>query len=161
MSVALHTCHSPTQEKRSILFVTDRTNRFWWTHTCLLSSSNYYFPNYYKDFILCSNAAGHGIGAVLMQKDSHVKHRVVEYVSCFLNKVEQNYGVTNRESLSVVWALRHFPELILGYYIHICSDHNAVTEIFKGTNFTGKFACWQLCSGIEAYHLLLTKTKQL
>ncbi len=59
-------------------------------------------------------------------------------------KAEQNYNVTNRESLAVVWALCHFRELILGYKIHVYTDHYAVTEIFKGTNFTGKFPRWQL-----------------
>ncbi len=94
--------------------------------------------------MLCTDASGHGIGAVLMQKDYHGKHRVVGYASRLLNKAEQNYDVTNRESLAVVWALRHFRELILGYKFHVHTDHYAVTEIFKGTNFTGKFARWQL-----------------
>ncbi len=40
--------------------------------------------------------------------------------------------------------LCHFRELIWGYKIHVYTDHYAVTEIFKGTNFNGKFACWQL-----------------
>ncbi len=102
------------------------------------------FPNFEKDFILTTDASGHGIGAVLMQKDSHGKHRVVGYASRLLNKAEQNYDVTNRECLAVVWALRHFRELILGYQIHVYTDHYAVTEIFKGTKFTGKFARWQL-----------------
>ncbi len=29
------------------------------------------------------------------------------------------------------WALRHFRELLLGYNIHVYTDHDAVTEIFK------------------------------
>ncbi len=79
-----------------------------------------------------------------MQKDSHGKQRVVGYASRLLNKADQKYDVTNRESLAVVWALRHFREIILGYQIHVYTDHYAVTEIFKGTNFTGKFDRWQL-----------------
>ncbi len=64
--------------------------------------------------------------------------------SRLLNKAEQNYDVTNHESLAVVWTLRYFRELILGYMIHVYTDHYAVTEIFQGTNLTGKFAHWQL-----------------
>ena len=61
-----------------------------------------------------------------------------------MNKAEQNDDVTTRESLSVVLSLRHFRELILGYKMYVLTDHYAVTEIFKGKNFTGKFARWQL-----------------
>ena len=66
------------------------------------------------------------------------------YASRLLNKAEQNYDVTTCQSLSVVWALRHFCELILQYKIHVLTDHCTVTEIFKGNNFTGKLARWQL-----------------
>ena len=61
-----------------------------------------------------------------------------------LIKAEQNYDVTTRGALSVVWSLRHFRELILGYKIHVHTDHYAVTEIFKDNNSTGKFASWRL-----------------
>ncbi len=50
------------------------------------------FPNSEKDFILYADASGFGIGAVLMQKDSLSKHRVLAYASRLLNKAEQNYG---------------------------------------------------------------------
>ena len=79
-----------------------------------------------------------------MERDDNGKFRVIAYASRLLNKVEENYDVTTRESLSVVWSSCHFRELILGYKIHVHTDHYAVTEIFKGNKFTGKFARWQL-----------------
>ena len=102
------------------------------------------FPNFQKDFILCTDASDVGIGAVLMQKDDSGKSRAIAYASRLLNSAERNYSVTNREALAVVWALRHFRDLILGYTIHVFTDHFAVTELFKGKNLTGKFARWQL-----------------
>ena len=60
--------------------------------------------------------------------------------SRLLNKAEQNYDVTTRERLPVIWALRHFRDLILWYMIHVLKEHYAVTEIFKGKNVTGKLA---------------------
>ena len=101
------------------------------------------FPNFKDDFYLCTDASNVGIGAVLMQKFSG-KFRAIAYASRLLNKPERNYSVTDREALAVVWALRHFRVLILGYKIHVLTDHYAVTEIFKGTNLTDKFARWQL-----------------
>ena len=101
-------------------------------------------PDFTKDFILCTDASGYGCGAVLMQKDPSGKHRVIAYASKLLNKAQQNFDVTNRESYAIIWALRHFRELILGYNVHVFTDHYACTEIFKGDNLTGKFARWQL-----------------
>ena len=102
------------------------------------------FPNFQKDFIICTDASDVGIGAVLMQTDDNGKSRAVAFASRLLNSAERNYSVTNREALAVVWALRHFRDLILGYPIHVFTDHYAVTELFKGKNLAGKFARWQL-----------------
>lgn len=102
------------------------------------------FPNFQKDFILFTDASDVGIGAVLTQTDENGKSRAIAFASRLLNSAERNYSVTNREALAVVWALRHFRDLILGYPIHVFTDHYAVTELFKGKNLAGKFARWQL-----------------
>lgn len=132
--------------KKDVPFVwsTEQQSAFDTLKSALTSSPVLAFPNFEKEFILCTDASGYGVGAVLMQLDHSGKHRAIAYASRLLNKAEQNYDVTNRESLAVVWALRHFREIILGYPIRVQTDHYAVTEIFKGKNYTGKFARWQL-----------------
>ncbi len=102
------------------------------------------FPDFDKEFSLCTDASDIGIGAVLLQKDSENRQRTIAYASRLLNPAEQNYSVTDRESLAVVWALRHFRDIILGYQVHVLTDHYAVTEMFKGKNLTGKYARWYL-----------------
>ena len=102
------------------------------------------FPDFSRDFTLCTDASSSGLGAVLMQPDHDGKMRAIAFASRLLNKAELNYSVTHKESLAVVWALRHFRDLILGYRIHVLTDHYAVTELFKGNSLTGKFARWQL-----------------
>ncbi len=44
----------------------------------------------------------------------------------------------------MVWALKHFQDIILGYPITVFMDHAAVTELFKGRNLTGRLARWYL-----------------
>ena len=97
------------------------------------------FPNFEKEFIRCTDASSYGIDAVLMQHDNNGKYRVIAYTSRLLTEAEQH--VTTRECVSFSWTLSNFCELILGYKIHV-PDHYAITEIFKGKNFTGKFTRW-------------------
>ncbi len=79
-----------------------------------------------------------------MQEGANNKLRPVAYASRKLNRTEQNYSVTQQESLAVVWALKHFKDIIFGYQVHVLTDPGPVTELFKGKNLSGKLARWQL-----------------
>ncbi len=79
-----------------------------------------------------------------MQHNVHGKHRPIAYASQTLNRAESNYSLTHQETLAVVWALKHFRDIILGYPITVFTDHSAVTEFFKGRNLTGRLARWYL-----------------
>ncbi len=98
------------------------------------------FPDYSLPFILYTDASSLGVGAVLMQHSVHGKHRPIAYASRTLTRAESNYSVTHQEILAVVWALKHFRDIILGYPITVFTDHAAVTELFKGRNLTGRLA---------------------
>ncbi len=52
--------------------------------------------------------------------------------------------MTHQETLAVIWALKPFRNIILGYPITVYTDHAAVTEHFKGKNLTGRLALWYL-----------------
>ncbi len=79
-----------------------------------------------------TDASALGLGAVLMLQDICGKHYVVAYASRILNQAESNYSVTHQETMAVVWALKHFWNIILGYSIAVFTDHAAVTELFTG-----------------------------
>ena len=79
----------------------------------------YAFRNFDQEVTPCTGASDYGIGAILMQYDDNGKNPVKAYASRLFNKAEENYDVTSRESLSFIWALHHFRELILGYKIHV------------------------------------------
>ncbi len=100
------------------------------------------FLDYEAPFTICTDTSALGLGAVLMQCDKRGKNHVIAYASRVLNTAEGNYSVTHLETLAVVWALKHFKDIVLGYLITIYTDHAAVTELFKGKNLTGRHARW-------------------
>ncbi len=61
-----------------------------------------------------------------------------------LNQAEQYYSTIHKEALAVVWALRHFKDLIYGYPIHVKTDHAAVVELFNQKHLSGKLTRWSL-----------------
>ncbi len=79
-----------------------------------------------------------------MQSFEGPRPRVIAYASCVLNSVESKYSVTHLEALAVVWALKHFRDMISGYPITVYTDHSAVTQLFSGKNLTGRLARWYL-----------------
>ena len=68
----------------------------------------------------------------------------VYFASRVLTPAEQNYSTTKRECLAVYWALRKFRHLILGYKVHILTDHKPICDLFKKRSFTSnlKFNRW-------------------
>ncbi len=93
-----------------------------------------------------TDASATGIGAVLMQPDDLGTNRPIAYASRTLNSAEANYSVTYLEGLAIVWALKHFREIILGYNITVFTDHVAITELFRGRgkNFSSRLPRWYL-----------------
>ncbi len=98
------------------------------------------FPDYLLPFTLCTDASALGIGAVLMQTEESKRPHVIPYANRVLTAVGSKYSVTHLEALAVVWALKHFRDIIFGYPITVHTDHTAVTQLFHGKNLTGRLA---------------------
>ena len=65
------------------------------------------YPDFSEPFQLHTDASGEGLGAVLEQKSDGVCHPVA-FASRTLSKHKQRYGITELETLGVVWGLHHF-----------------------------------------------------
>ncbi len=52
--------------------------------------------------------------------------------------------MTHQETLGIVWALKHFRDIILWYPITVFRDHAPVTELFNGRYLIGRLARWYL-----------------
>ncbi len=99
------------------------------------------FPEYDLPFILCTHASGRGIGAVLMHTVEGRHPHVIPYASRMLTVAESRYSVTHLETLAVVWALKHFRELILAT-LSPFTQTTLLSLIFHGKNLTGRLSRW-------------------
>ncbi len=122
------------------------------------------FPDYKKPFILWTDASSLGVGAALMQASESQQPHVIAYASRVLNSAESKYSVTHLEALAVVWALKHFRDIIYGYPITVYTDHSAVTQLFSGKNLTfflssGQPSARTHCGPVSHMHLNLVTTR--
>ncbi|XP_042873506.1 uncharacterized protein LOC122254087 [Penaeus japonicus] len=91
---------------------------------------------------LATDASTLGLGAALMQK-TNGRLRPIAFASRKLNSAETRYSATDLESLAVVWALKHFRELILGYDIEVLTDHRPLCHLLaESKSPSGRQARW-------------------
>ena len=75
-----------------------------------------------------------------MQSDG-LRHPIA-YASRGLSKAECNYGITELETLAVVWAVTHFRTYLYGNEVTVFTDHSAVKAVLETPNPSGKHARW-------------------
>ena len=99
-------------------------------------------PNFCKAFTLETDASIKGLGAVLsqLQDDSHL--HPVAYASRSLSATENRYGITELETLAVVWAISHFHAYLYGNDVTVYTDHSAVKAVLETPSPSAKHACW-------------------
>ena len=75
-------------------------------------------------FVLETNASVTGLDAVLSQEQTDGKIHPIAYASHSLNVHEKNYGITELETLGLVWATRLFRPYLLGHKCTVYTDHS-------------------------------------
>jgi hypothetical protein len=84
------------------------------------------YPDFYKPFILLTDASATGLGAVLSQMNDDGTERVIAYASKSLTGAEVNYCPTDLECLAVVWEIRHFNKYLQLQPFKVVTDHSAL-----------------------------------
>ena len=84
-----------------------------------------------KDTILTVDASPVGVSGILAQqsKDSG-DYRVLAYASRALTSVEKRYSQTEKEALSIVWAVEHFHLYLFGHSFTLITDHKPLETIY-------------------------------
>ncbi len=107
----------------------------------LTSSPVLIFPDYSKEFMLCTDVSDIGLGGILMQ-ERNGKPQSIAYASRLCTTAERNYSLTDRETLAVIYCLEKWRDIILGYSIRVWTDHTAIQHFFKHKDLRGRLARW-------------------
>ena len=135
------------------LFKLTRKNvDFFWSDDCqaafdrlkqlLIDSPLLVFPDFSQGFMMETDAARIGLGAVLAHEVEDGTLHPVAYASRTLQPHEQNYGATELEALGVVWATKHFRHYLYGHKCVIFTDNEALKSLLNTTHPSSKLARW-------------------
>ena len=82
-------------------------------------------PNWSLPFEIMCDASDYALSAILGQRVDK-KHVVIYYVSRTLTDAQLRYTTTERELLTIVFALEKFQSYLLGAKVIVFSDHSAL-----------------------------------
>ena len=138
---------------RPLTNLTKKKQPFIWSHeqqvsfdtlkNALISPPVLCHPNYQLPMEIHCDACGYGVGAILVQRHDG-KERVISYTSCLLDSAEQNYSITEKECLALVWAVQRFRTYIWGMKVRVVTDHHSLCWLMKKKNLAGRLARWNL-----------------
>ena len=115
----------------------------------LIESPILRYPDLNQTFIVYTDASGYAIGAILAQKDVEGNEYVCSYASRLLKGAEHHYGITEKECLAVVWAIKHFRIYLYGAHFKVITDHAALHWLMTINDPTGRLARWSIY--LQAY----------
>ena len=136
--------HNLTKKNSTFIWTTECQNAFELLKEKLTCAPVFLYPDFGKPFVLETDASIKGLGAVLSQKQDNGQLHPVAFSSRALSPPEKNYGVTELETLAVVWAMQHFNAYLYGHEVTVVTDHSAVKAILQMPNLNGKHARWWL-----------------
>ena len=137
-----HPLHQLTRKDTDFVWSPECQQAFEQLKCKLVSAPVLAYPNFQLDFVLETDASVQGLGAVLCQFQTDRKLHPVAYPSRALNDSGKKYGITELETLAVVWGISHFHHFLYGHDVTVYTDHAAVKAVLEADNPTAKHARW-------------------
>lgn len=103
-----------------------------------------------EETYVVADASPVGLGAVLLQGKSDHK-KIIAFASKTLTSVEKRYSQTEKEALSLVWAVEKFHMYLFGKEFTLATDHKPLEFIFSSRS--------KPCARIERWVLRLQTYK--
>ena len=132
---------------RPLIDLTKKDEKFEWTNKAEESFQTFKrilaedlvleLPDLNETFVLDTDASDIASGWVLSQND-----KVVSYGSMTHNKAERNYGITEKECLACVKAIKKLHVYLSGGKFILRTDHEALKWLMTITEPTGRLARW-------------------
>ena len=95
-------------------------------------------PDFNKSWIILTDCSDDTMGACLAQLDDNGIERPVAYASATLSDAQQNYGITDKEGLAVVWAVKKWRHFIHGSSALVVTDHSCLRDLTTAKEFNNK-----------------------
>lgn len=99
-------------------------------------------PDLTRPFILTTDASDKAIGAIISHKNKNRQETMISTFNKTLDKAQQNYGITDKESLAVVKAIEHYRHYLIGKKFILYTDHKALTYLWEAKNPTTRMIRW-------------------
>ena len=115
-----------------------------------------HLPDFNKEFVLQTDACNEGIGAILLQEDSGVKHPIA-FISKKLLPRERNYSTIEKECLAIVWAVQKLQNFLYGKQFILETDHQPLQYLGKTQFQNGRLMRWAVT--LEPYRFVIRAIK--
>ena len=126
--------------------------QFEWTDKCkeafnklmqaLVSAPILGAPDWNKVFHVHIDASNFAIGCILAQPSKHNMDFPISYASRQLNSAEKNYTTTEREGLTMVYAVKKFCHYLLANQFVFFVDHQALLYLVNKPCSMGRLVRW-------------------
>ena len=99
-------------------------------------------PDWNTPFHVHIDASNFAIGCILAQPGEHNMDFPISYASRQLNMAEKNYTTTEREGLTMVYAVKKFCHYLLANKFVFFVDHQALLYLVNKPCSTGRIVRW-------------------
>jgi hypothetical protein len=129
-------------------------SKFQWTEECqqsfdtlkkkMVTAPILVFPHWSKEFNVHVNASSIELGVVLAHPGAGDIDHPIAFARRKLSTVERNYTMTEREGVTMVYALQNFRHYLLGGHFKMFIDHSALKYLVNKPVLGGRICIWLL-----------------